>query len=240
MPMRVGFHLEGWDHLIVRTFLARLLYLPEEELRVEQVEIGSRGWQSIVQVMPQALKRFYYSCIQFAVVGIDNDGNCDLVKTGASEDPRRPRHWNHAEQHADCRYCRVMELVERTRPQLSGLSQKPAATWPVLVVVPVESIETWLLTLRAIVAGQGGVYFEKELRQVLKQRFYGRPAAARQDVEDIALPLIRAATLEQLTSLRLACKSFDLFVAQLEAARSMILGPRDCFGLGDSAAESAA
>ena len=116
MAMRVGFHLEGWDYLIVRALLARLLDVPECELEPDQVELPSRGWETIVKVVPQALQRFYFGCCQLAVIGIDNDGNLDVGKTGQLEDPRRPRHWNHHEKHDQCRYCLLQGIVEQTRP----------------------------------------------------------------------------------------------------------------------------
>lgn len=236
MAMRVGFHLEGWDYLIVRALLARLLDVPESELLPDQVTLSSRGWTTIVQVLPQAIQRFYQRCCQFAVIGIDNDGNLDVGKTGQLEDPRRPRHWNHHEKHDQCRYCLLQGIVEQTRLGLRPLPQKPAASWPILLAVPVESIEAWLLSLRVIVAGQGGLYFEKELRKTLKQRFYGRPEATQGDVEEVALPLIRGATAANLATLSEACQSFQLLTQQVEAARGHILGSRDCWAPDDQAA----
>jgi hypothetical protein len=236
VPMRVGFHVEGWDHLILRALLARLLDLAEEEIHVDLVEMASRGWQSVLEVLPLALNRFYYGCAQFAVVGIDNDGNEDLVKTGCAEDPRRPRHWNHAPPHPDCRHCKVARIVDETRARLHGLSQKPPAEWPILLAVPVESIESWLLSLKAIEDGAGDVYVERKLRSSLKMELYRMPDAPRAAVERVALPLVRAAAPEQLQLLRQVCRSFDSFAAQVDAAAAKIHGPRDCFAPGDNAA----
>ncbi len=224
MAMRVGFHLEGWDYLIVRALLARLLDVPECELEPDQVELPSRGWETIVKVVPQALQRFYFGCCQLAVLGIDNDGNLDVGKTGQLEDPKHPRHWNHQGKHDQCRYCLLAELVAKTRQALAPRPRNTAADWPILLAVPVESIEAWLLSLRAIVAGQGGLYFEKELRQSLKQRFYGSPAATRRDVEETALPLISQSTGDQLRALRTACHSFALFASQVDAAATLMRG----------------
>jgi len=240
MVMRIGYHMEGWDHLIVNALLAKLLCMEESGLFPEVVELPNRGWTTVLQVLPMALQRFYRGCCQCAVVGIDNDGNADLVRDGTSEDPKHPRHWNHKEPSADCRYCQLEAKLKLMRSGLTDLPEKPAATWPILLAVPVESIEAWLLTLRAIALGSGGVYFEKEKRSQLKLRFYGRPAATRADVDDIALPLIRSASDGQLEQLRSVCRSFGLFAQQIDSNRPMILGPRDCFTKGDGVATRAA
>src|SRR4051794_13950241 len=94
--------------------------------------------------------------------------------------PRAPRH------------PRLMRKPWKTRPALNWLQGKPGDRWPIVIAVPVESIEAWLLTTRGIlVPGSGSLFVEQEGRGPLKRRMYGRPGARREDVKQIALPLVR-------------------------------------------------
>ncbi len=38
MGMRVGFHCEGWDHLILRAFLAKTLSISEETITPDYID----------------------------------------------------------------------------------------------------------------------------------------------------------------------------------------------------------
>src|SRR5687767_3529009 len=100
MAILTGFHVEGWDHLIFHSFLARILAIPEVEIEADWIDLPGRGWQAILETLPVALHRFYSQCAQLAIIGIDNDGNVDIQATGQPEDPLRPRHWNHAPGYA--------------------------------------------------------------------------------------------------------------------------------------------
>lgn len=75
--MLVGFHTEGWDHLVLRAFLAKLLGISEDDMEPDQLSSNGRGWNFVVDMLPKALHRFYGKCAQLAVIGIDNDGNRD-------------------------------------------------------------------------------------------------------------------------------------------------------------------
>ncbi len=237
MGILVGFHVEGWDHLIVRSFLAALLGIPEGELVPDWIDAPGRGWQFVLRNVDQALRRFYTMCAQLAVIGVDNDGNMDLVRSGAREDPRHPRHWNHAGPTTGCRHCAIDETVARVRASLPALPQKPPQTWPVIVVVPVETVEAWVLELQAIINPAIGLaQAERRQRGSFKMALYGQPEATRAGVERVALPLIRSATAAQIGELRNRSCSFDLFAAQLEQSRSLIMGPRDCWAPGDAGA----
>ncbi|KYG06325.1 hypothetical protein BE21_35495 [Sorangium cellulosum] len=238
MGILVGFHTEGWDFLIFKSLVAVLLGIDEREIVEDWIDAPGRGWEFVLGTVSPAIQRFYSQCAQFAIFGIDNDGNDDLALTGAQEDPRRPRHWSHSSTHAQCRYCQLDVMVSRARSMLSELPQKPVQTWPVLIAVPVETVEAWLLELQAIVNPAKGVArAESRGRSKFKMSLYGRPVAAREDVERIALPLIRSATPVQFGELRQRSRSFAMFADQVDASKPIILGPRDCWGQGDSGAE---
>jgi hypothetical protein len=238
MGILVGFHVEGNDHLIFKSFVAALLGVEEDEIIADWIEKPGRVWEFILKTVRPAVQRFYSQCAQFAIFSVDNDGNEDLTRSGAQEDATRLRHWNHSSAHDRCRFCQLDALVLEERSRLSALPQKPPQTWPVLIAVPVEAIEAWLLELQAIVSpGEGMARAEARGRSRFKELLYGKPAALKPDVETIALPLIRSATLTQLGQLRDRSRSFALFADQVEANKAIILGPRDCWGPGDSGAE---
>lgn len=224
MPIRAGFHVEGNDYLILHALVAKMLVLPEDEIEINFIDAPGRGWQFVLEFIPNALKRFYGQCAQFAVIGVDNDGNVDLDQTGTNEDPRHPRHSNHPGAiSVTCRYCMIAQVVARIRPQLNWIQKKPGATWPVLVAVPVEMIETWLLTMK----GMHGM--QRKPRNMQKQRLYGKPVATRADVLSIAIPLVRSMTSADITSLAQSSSSFRDFHDQIVAVQHTIRGIADCW-----------
>ncbi len=239
VPVRVGFLLEGYDPYIVRGFVARLLDIPEERLHLDAFSAAGRGWESVLQAVPDFLRKYYGICSQAVVLGVDNDGGLDLTQAGLTEDPSRPRHWNHmGQESAKCRVCRLERTISETRPALDWVHEKSAADWPVLIAVAVETIESWFLEARHIADGEVGRLGQEDMNRMgQKQLFYGRPVPTREDVLEIALPLVRRLTNVQIVRLRGASRSFDFLATQVDAARARILGPTDCWGPGDRGAE---
>ncbi|HLJ25573.1 MAG TPA: hypothetical protein VKY85_02575 [Candidatus Angelobacter sp.] len=224
MPILGGFHVEGNDHLILHALLAKLLTLREDEIQVDFIDSQGRGWQFVLELIPRALKRFYGQCAQFALIGVDNDGNVDLDQTGGLEDVRHPRHEHHPDAvDAGCRYCVIAQAIERVRPQLNWIEKKPGAAWPILIAVPVEMIETWLLML------QGAPGIQRKPRSIQKQRLYGKPVATRADVMSIAVPLVRSMTPERLAGLTQASASFRDFRRQVTAVQANICENTTCW-----------
>ena len=230
--MLVGFHVEGYDHLILKALVAKLLDLPEATIELDRVEASGMGWHQVLETLPKALLRFYGKCCAMVVVGVDNDGNQELAATGQSEDPARPRHWLHAgRQVAACRFCQIEQVVQATRPHLHWLPNKPGTTWPIIVSVPVEMIESWLLVARAVTGSPGGsARAEDERRAGQKLQMYGRPEATENDVGSVALPLIRLLSPTHITQLRTSSRSFATFADQVEQARKASLRA-DCWSV---------
>jgi len=239
MAMLVGIHAEGWDHLILQAYLAKLLEVSEADFKADFIDGSGRGWRFVQEFLPKALKRFYGQCAQLAIVAQDNDGNLDLLNKGLTEDSTRPRHWNHPNETSQtCRFCRLQELVQHTRPELNWLPEKPGSDWPIIITVPVEMIESWLLVTQALVlSGSGSLQAEMEQRHAQKLRLYGKPEPTRHDVEITALPMIRALKPGQIADMRSYSHSFAQFADQIATHRERILGSRDCWQLGDSGAE---
>jgi hypothetical protein len=212
--MLVGIFVEGNDWLIVHTLLAKLLAYDERSIKVDRIDLPGLGWTSILEGAEKTLRRFYNKCCNLAVIGVDNDGN-----RNGEEDPNHPRHWLHTSSpHERCRQCALETLTERIRPALDWIPNKPGSSWPILICVPVEAVESWLLVAQAIARpGHGSLHAENEVRSAQKQAFYGRPLATREDVEDTALPLLRSLSPEQILRLRTNSRSFDLFAEQVLA-----------------------
>ena len=190
------------------------------------------GWELVFESVEVALRRFYHKCAQFAVVGVDNDGNHDLDGEGISEDPVRKRHWLHPGEvdEANCRYCALLTQTNAVRPHLHWLPKKPGHLWPIILAIPAEAIEAWLLVTKAILnPGEGSLRAEREQRHTLKQRFYGRPVATRRDVEDIALPMIRSMTMEHLEVLKDHAESFRQLSEQVTIYQGRIMGDTACW-----------
>ena len=242
MAILVGFHTEGWDHLILRAYLAKLLDISETDIEPDWIEAQGRGWKFVLEMLPKALKRFYGKCAQAAVIGIDNDGNVDLdlQGAGAGEDPGHPRHWLHPDvELGECRWCQLAGLANNVRPELTWLPKKSGRQWPIIIALPVEMIEAWLIICRALVYQRPNeVRAEMRRRDVLKREFYGKPAATRRDVENVALPIVRSLTAEHLRSLEQHSRSFAQFARQVQQECERILGHRDCWADGDRTAPS--
>jgi hypothetical protein len=224
MPMLVGIHAEGKDHLVLHALMTKLLLLPEDEMQIDFIEAPGRGWQFVLEFIPKALKRFYGRCAQIAVVAMDNDGDLDLDQAGLSEDPKHPRHANHVEAaHPECRYCMVVDVVSRIRSELNWIPKKPGRTWPILVAVPVEMIETWLLILK------GDPDVERRRRSIQKQRLYGKPVTTTSERMSVVLPLIHLMQQPDIDNLRQRSASFRDFHDQVVAAQQIILTAPDCW-----------
>jgi hypothetical protein len=225
MPFLAGFHVEGNDYLILRALAAKLLDVAEDDIVPVDIDTSGRGWDFVLAVIPNALKRFYAQCAQFVIVGVDNDGNVDLDLTGNNEDPNHPRHDNHkGTVLVTCRHCKIMQAIAQVRPQLNWIPKKPGATWPILVAVPVEMIETWLLILRDANPG-----FQRKPRSAQKQLLYGRPVATKSDVLTVALPLVHGMTATAISHLASVSPSFQDFSNQIIAAKAVICDATDCW-----------
>lgn len=232
--MLVGFLLEGWDYLIVRAYLAKILAVAEDHIEADAVgDAAGCGWDFVAESLEIALRRFYHKCAQLAVVGGDNDGNRDLQAELLNEDPLHRRHWLHPGQRdeTNCRSCQLAASIAVVRPHLHWLPRKPGQAWPIVLAIPVETLEAWLLVTRAIVELRDGrsIRSESAPRSALKMQFYGRPTATRRDVENIALPMIRSMTGDHVDALKQHALSFREFCDQVDGYRASILGDPSCW-----------
>jgi len=227
--MLIGFHVEGHDYLIFRALIARLGNYPEDQIEVDWIDKPGRGWHFVLDQLPKALHRFYYKSARAVVIGMDNDGNLDLMtdRENRREDPSHPRHWLHSQNilQEQCRWCELHARIEMERPKLNWLPTLSGQDWPIIIAVPTEMIESWLLIAQAILNhGKGSFHAENESRHAQKMLFYSKPEASLDDVKNKALPLIRSLSCPQLLSIGNYSKSFKLFSDRVEEVRLNLFG----------------
>ena len=231
MPIRVGLLTEGHDHLILRAYLARLLNVPDGEIEADYPDGTGHGHEYVAVGIDRALRRFYGGCTNWPSFRWTTTVTLISAPKEAGR-PTRPRHWLHRDAGPldRCRWCFIHNQVEETRPALNWIPFKHGARWPIVIAVPVESIEAWLLTTQAIlVTGTGSLYAEQERRAAYKMRLYGRPAATLEDVQTIALPMIRQLEADQLQTLRDNSRSFSDFADQIKKCSDEILTAPPCW-----------
>ena len=215
--VRVGLHLEGrQDDAILTVYLARLLGIGTGALTVELNEVRARGIGQLFLSLPRAIQKFWYLKAAAVVVGVDNDGE-NFV---GEEDPHHPRHWRHEGRADRCRYCRCESAVHRAIGALSPSQHGAARAWPVVISVPVEALEAWLLEDAQIVGRRPYRPAESLPRSRLKTMLYGRPRPTAEDIERIAIPIAENADLR---SLRQRSRSFALFAARVLEYKGAIL-----------------
>ena len=220
MSLRVGFHVEGTDVLILCALLERLLGLERND--VEPVPIQARpitqGCADLVKLVPEALSVFRKAAVAAAVLAMDNDGDIDLRLTGSPEDYAHPRHWNHTGVRASqCRFCQLTHAVAAATAVNSELAFAPA-----IIAVPTEMIEAWLLVAAGLdKKGSGDLEAEQMPKRDLKPAFYGCQRATQKRVREHALPLL--ARLTDVEAISQHSRSFALFAEQVDGARATIL-----------------
>ena len=233
--MVIGYLCEGWDHRIVHVLLCRLLAKAEPSLQALPFPVRyGLGWKQVVARVEPALKHFFYQHRAIAcVVGVDNDGRQDLDKTGEAQSNASPRHWVHKEQdqqvHPQCRFCQLTRKAERVSSHLTPGTFVPAHQWPVVICVPVEAIEAWLLTARKLIRADG--LLEAERRpgdRQLKIQFYGSAVITGSMVEQEALPLLRS--LAEIRDIARYSNSFHLFAQQVDNLRPKMQACAKCLG----------
>lgn len=222
MPL-IGLHLEGrQDERVFEALLTGLLKLGPGVLTFKRLSQRASGYQDVITKLPVALANFWEQGASGVVVGVDNDGEPRVVSGAFSPDPHRPRHTHdHVPvSTAKCRYCRLVDAVEQRRATLRHRGRRRPSAWPVVIAVPVEALESWLLWGADMVDRRRERRPEDLPKSQLKQRLYDRPHATRQDVETIAVPIAEQMDLD---GLRRDVESFHLFAEAVEANRDLLL-----------------
>jgi len=224
--LAIGYMAEGTDILILHYLVCRVVGLDEGAVAPlqHQSRPGKRG--DVAERVRLALRKFYYRHAVAAVMEMDNDGQLDLRTSGAPEDPGHPRHWVHLgeERQAseDCRFCWLTEAAAATSPQLRTPHFVSGDEWGVVICVPTEAIEAWLMIAQGLTQPDNAL-LDAEGRPAgrgLKQAFYGYPYVTIEAVRTTALSVLRK--LDDLSRIGLYARSFRLFQDQLLKLRPRI------------------
>jgi len=217
--IRIGFHLEGrTDDAVLRILVARLLGVKRDDIAVELNEVRTRGIAQLLASLPKAIQKFWFLDARAVVVGMDNDGESIV----GEEDPRHPRHWLHEPPCERCRYCRCLRETRRALGLLPSDRADEVRRWPVIISVPVEALEAWLLEEAQVVGRRPHRPAEALPHSQLKTKLYGRPFPTTDDIEQIAIPIAEGADLD---SLRQRSRSFALLADEVLQSRDRILAP---------------
>jgi hypothetical protein len=215
--IRIGFHLEGrTDDSVLHVLVARLLEVQRERIEVQLNEVRTRGIGQLLSSLPQAIQKFWFIGARAVVVGMDNDGE-NII---GEQDPRHPRHWLHEAACERCRYCRCVHQTRRALGLLPSDRAEEIRQWPVVISVPVEALEAWLLEEAHLVGRRPHRPAEALPHSQLKWKLYGRPFPTREDIERIAIPIAQRADLD---SLRQRSRSFALFADSVTGSRRRIV-----------------
>jgi len=236
--VKIGYHCEGNDGPILHCLVCRLLGITEESIRPLLSEHRS-GSTHVLSTVELVLDSFYLDLERRAVgavVEVDNDGQVDLRGTGLTQDPARPRHWVHVrepDRHpSECQFCRLHRAVQQTLEATQDAADYvTAAAWPVVICVPTEAIESWLLIARGLTEPEANDLLDAESRPAgvgLKRTFYGRDRASLSRVQSMALPLLRG--MDDVRRIGDHSKSFRLFARQVLHLRRRIEAAAACLG----------
>jgi hypothetical protein len=172
--LRVAIATENLDHdgEIYRYLLARLLDVDVTQWTPSS-PVRFMGWRMVRDQAPAYLERACRDGVRHALIAIDNDG-------GMKRAPEHARDHDVAAQATDqdgCRVCRLLNALSRT--WIGGEGSK-------CIVVPVQTIETWLLVLRGFDFKEGSPERRFD-RKALKRDFFGKPLPAERERTRLAI-----------------------------------------------------
>lgn len=185
------------DGEVYRYLLERLLDTHVERWKTD-ISFNGGGFRRVHSLMPKFLTLAAGAGVSRALVAIDNDG-------GSMRSPEHEGSHEPARDGAGEKGCRVCWLSQRVPESWGGASHRAC------IVVPVQTLETWLLVLRGHDFGGKSperVYY----REGLKREFYGQPLPPSSRRTELALAQLRRP--EALEMLR-ERPSFQLFAQQL-------------------------
>jgi hypothetical protein len=188
MPtVAIAAEYDGYDAEIYRVLLERLLGQPVVQW---STEMRFNGDQSVRKLVKPYLTAAAAQGVQHALVSVDNDGGTRrrtraMPPGGGAAPLPRPEHeddHDHGAQAADVKNgCRVCWVLAALPPEWTANGGKRC------IVVPVQTIETWLLCIRGD-AFKALTPEQEYDPDVLKKRFFDNPMSP----EPVQLRLARA------------------------------------------------
>lgn len=194
--LTVAFATENdrYDTEVYRVLLELLLGIP---VAAWKTEIRFGGWKRVLNLAEPYLVQASAQGVRHAVLAIDNDGGSKRhLEHEPDHDVQRE-----VEDPDGCRYCLLADALPKSWTE-AGHKR--------CLIVPVQTLETWLLTLRGDpMRDPPERVFD---RAHLKKLFFGRPLPPEETRTAMALEVLRREGA--LTTLR-ERRSFRLFEEQL-------------------------
>lgn len=195
--MLVAFGTESgvYDPAVYRFLVARIL---GRDVQRWPSDVVFTGWKSVLSQLPAFLRTAEQAGVGHALVAIDNDG-------GARRHPEHEPDHDEGVQVADedgCRTCHLLHALP---------ANWRAGALHRCVVVPVQTLETWLLCLRGddLNAPSPEQYYG---RRHMKRMFFGSPEPPEEERAKLAVELLKRP--DALDVLR-ARRSFQFFEREL-------------------------
>lgn len=187
---------DDYDAEIYRALLALTLGQPVVRW---PTELRFNGCRSVRHLMEPFLRRAEKDAVRHALFAVDNDG-------GARRHP----------EHDDVHDVAAQALDEADGCRHCWLAQALPAWWTqgdrrTAIVVPVQTLETWLLVLRGddLTPSPEQVYH----RDVLKKRFFGKPKPPLDVCRDQAIALLNEPGALERLRLRPSFQRFESAIA---------------------------
>jgi hypothetical protein len=122
----------GADEAAVRILVEAIVQETTEPVSASR--LATRGWPSVVQVLPAVLRYLHYRTDTEAFVVVADSNHSPL---------HEPAHESEAASHMDCRLCRLHSVVNRVLGELQGQGNRPVLKVGVGLAAP--TIEAWYL-----------------------------------------------------------------------------------------------
>lgn len=218
----IGLHLEGaHDDEVFPILIGRLLGVEPHELHTVRYPNRAGGWRAVFATLPAALRQLWQAAANGVLVAVDNGGTPQVVGGVWRGDAAHPRHTAAHDDapEAGCRHCQLQLAARRAAANLPPYGAQHPRDWPVVIAVPVEALESWLLW-GADQVGRPRVARPEDLAEsALKHKLYGR-LPRRRDLLRVAIPIVERMDLE---GLRRDVPSFAQFADALERNRERLL-----------------
>ena len=126
---------------------------------IEPPRLRSRGWPSVLQVLPAVLKHLYY-CTDAEALAVVVDSDDSALHQAAHDEAEGSRE--------DCRLCRLRECVTQVRAGLTQVAGRPPLKTAIGLAGP--AIEAWYLCGRDAEASEFAWARQLSTRAGLRQK----------------------------------------------------------------------
>lgn len=186
-----------YDAEAYRYLLSRLL---DRQVNLWRSNVRFNGWKTVVNQTPIYLRHAARNGVNRALVAIDNDGGKNTGPEHESDHDVKAQ----ARNINGCRVCRLLDIIPE--------DWKSPDSYRYCVVVPIQALETWLLSIQGFSfrSPTPEAYYH---RRALKTAFFGKPLPPEADRTKAALAELKKSDAIDILRQR---RSFRYFEKQLD------------------------